>query len=491
MRHADAVTDPENPVAASARAFLAEAWSKLRQLGVVPPSPSRRHLRVGRDYFGGDLMPLPAYTALEQAIEATYPHFSKQTAPHDRAFASTYIFPFLETFIARLAKARQDFSADSPVATEAIRDLEAGLAAEDYEVVCCRTVSHMTTSNGQPIEFTNAHVVPVDAPAHNHTRQLLEIIEEALPGGAHTYIDADLHLYAPPEAVVIARGSQPALENLNNAVSQRIDRFLLLVRLLKPGTSESMYEVQGSAYPMRPPQPRLVQFRGAGPVYFSFTPLAARDIVLSVDDIDRVDGLDTLLAAVGGDKPGMIFTSFAMALNKFVLSYHSYAWFEQIVDLATAFEAAMSGLSTTDVTLRLRTRAASLLATTSDPAAAIFNDIKVLYGLRSKLVHGGSMPLKSLLREIGKLSTLPTGVAHGEMPTHAVERLRDLVRRAILARTCLASGAAPLWPLNLEADDQVDAALADDASRAKWRDAWHQTLASLDALGSVERPVAA
>lgn len=491
MGHANAVTDPESPVAASARAFLAEAWPKLHQLGVVPPSPYRRHLRVGRDYFGGDVMPLPAYTALEKAIEAAYPRFSEQTALPDRDFAGTYIFPFLETFIARLAKTRQEFAADSPVVTEVIRDLEAGLAADDYEVVCCRAVSHMTTSSGQPVEFTNVRVEPVDAPAHGHTRRLLEIVEGALPGGAHTYIDTDLHMYAPPEVVVIARGSQPTLENLNNMVSQRIERFLLLVRLLKQGASESMFEVQGSGNPVRPPQPRLVQFRGAGPVYFTFTPLAARDIVLSVDDVHRVDGLDTLLAGVGGNQPGMIFTSLGMALNKFLLSYHSFAWFEQVVDLATAFEAAMSGLSTTDVTLRLRTRASSLLATASDPAAAIFNDIKVLYGLRSKLVHGGSMPLKSLLREIGKLSTLPTGVTHGEMPAHAVERLRDLVRRAILARTCLASGAAPLWPINLESDDQVDAALADDAGRAKWRDAWHQTLASIDVLGSVERPEAA
>lgn len=488
MRHANAVTDPDSPVATSARAFLTEAWSKMHELGVVPPSPYRPHLRVGRDYFGDTLMTLPTYKALEKAIEAAHLRFSEQTALGDRDFAATYIFPFLESFIARSAKERQDFAVDSPVATDVIRDLQASLAADDYEVVCCRAVSHMTTSNGQPVEFTNVRVEPVDAPAHDHTRTLLEIVEAALPGGAHTYIDADLHTYAPPEAVVIARGSQPTLENLNNVVSQRIERFLLLVRLLKPGTSESVFEVQGSGYPVRSPRPRLVQFRGAGPAYFSFTPLAARDIVLSVDDVPRVDGLDRLLAGVEGNQPGMVFTSFGTALNKFVLSYHSFAWYEQIVDLATAFEAAMSGLSTTDVTLRLRTRAASLLATTADPAAAIFNDIKLLYGLRSKLVHGGSMPLKSLLRDIGKLSTAPADVPQGEMPTHAVERLRDLVRRAILARTCLASGDMPLWPISLASDDYVDAALADDASRTKWRDAWHQTLASVDALGSVERP---
>jgi len=486
-----AVTYPQGPVAASARAFLAEAWATLHQRGVVPPSPYRRHLRVGRDYFGDDVRPLPTYTALEQAIGSAHPRFSEQTTLRDRSFAGTYIFPFLETFIARLAAARQDFAADGSTATEVIRELEAALAADDYEVVCCRAVSHMTTSTEQPVDFTQVRVVPVDAPAHDHTRRLLEIVEGELPGGAHTYLDAEPHMYAPPESVVIARGRQPTLENLNDAVSRRIDRFLLLVRLLKPGVSESMFEVQGASCPVHPPQPRLVQFRGAGPVSFSVAPPMARNIVLSAADVPRMDGLDALLAEIEGrSQPGMVFTSFGMALNKFVLSYHSFGWFEQIVDLATAFEAAISGSSTSDVTLRLRTRAANLLATTSDPAAEIFNDIKVLYDLRSTLVHGGSLPLKSLLRKIGKLSRLPAGVPNGELPSHAVERLRDLVRRAILARICLGAGATPLWPINGESDDQVDAALVDDAGRAAWQSAWHQTLASIDALGSVERPVA-
>jgi hypothetical protein len=114
----------------------------------------------------------------------------------------------------------------------------------------------------------------------------------------------------------------------------------------------------------------------------------------------------------------------------------------------------------------------------------------VLYDLRSTLVHGGPLSLKSLLRKISKLSRLPAGVPNGELPSHAVERLRDLVRRAILARICLAAGAPPLWPIDGESDDQVDAALVDDAGRALWCDAWHQTLASVDAPGSVERPLA-
>lgn len=79
---------------------------------------------------------------------------------------------------------------------------------------------------------------------------------------------------------------------------------------------------------------------------------------------------------------------------------------------------------------------------------------KVLCRLRSKLVHGGSMTLKSPAQG----DPLAVHLAcrrrrNGEMPAYVAERLRDPVRRAILARTCLASGDTPLWPLNLDSAD--------------------------------------
>ena len=55
--------------------------------------------------------------------------------------------------------------------------------------------------------------------------------------------------------------------------------------------------------------------------------------------------------------------------------------------------------------------------------------------------------------------------------------MRDLVRRAILARLCLAAKPDPLWPFAVNAT--VDAILADDAQRAAWRASWHERLAEL------------
>ncbi|SCL40012.1 hypothetical protein GA0070624_6768 [Micromonospora rhizosphaerae] len=65
--------------------------------------------------------------------------------------------------------------------------------------------------------------------------------------------------------MVIARDRGPKPFELGELLSGRIERFLLLVRLLKPGTSESMFEVVGETRPVRQFRPTLGRFRGAGP----------------------------------------------------------------------------------------------------------------------------------------------------------------------------------------------------------------------------------
>ena len=51
------------------------------------------------------------------------------------------------------------------------------------------------------------------------------------------------------------------------------------------------------------------------------------------------------------------------------------------------------------------------------------------------------------------------------------------MRRSFLARLCLASGDDPLW--KFETSAPVDAALADETDRARWRQSWRDMLASL------------
>src|SRR5262249_39061267 len=158
---------------------------------------------------------------------------------------------------------------------------------------------------------------------------------------------------------------------------------------------------------------------------------------------ERIEGLDALLRSVEGNPSEMVFTSLTTAIGRFQLSYHAHTWWEQILDLMTAMEAILSGRSTSDVTLRLKTRAAALLATSRDPAQAIFNDVDQLYQLRSKLVHGGEFKLRELERNMQRISTVPDGAGTPVALNFAVDRLRDIVRRALLARMALASPPEP------------------------------------------------
>jgi hypothetical protein len=112
--------------------------------------------------------------------------------------------------------------------------------------------------------------------------------------------------------------------------------------------------------------------------------------------------------------------------------------------------------------------------------------------LRSKLVHGGQIKQKDLRTELRKLSTMPQGATDGGFGVaigYAVDRMRDLVRRAILARLCLAAGPDPLWPF--DGSTGVDSLLSDDGIRPHWRERWHQKLAALGIEDAANPPPAA
>jgi len=201
-----------------------------------------------------------------------------------------------------------------------------------------------------------------------------------------------------------------------------------------------------------------------------------------------------MVDAGGTRGQGVWTTSFYVALANFDASHEATrAAFVRLVGLSTALEAALVG-STKDtdaLTLRLRSRAAALLGTEEDPSSAVFADVGLLYGLRSKIVHGGQVRDVDLRKVLGRVSTMPAGVdaANNIGLEYAVDRLRDLVRRAILARLLLAQEPDPVWPLT--GDPGVDGLLSDDATKVRWRSLWQDRLAVLGMPDAGQRPRAA
>ncbi|WP_406054788.1 hypothetical protein OG462_04880 [Streptomyces sp. NBC_01077] len=108
------MNDIEGRLQAAGRAFLAAAWLRLRQERVVPPPAFHPYMEVGRDYFGDSVMVLAEYQALEDAIAAAHPRFGADLPLGERESPSGLIFSFLETFIARLTSAHEEFSPDGP-----------------------------------------------------------------------------------------------------------------------------------------------------------------------------------------------------------------------------------------------------------------------------------------------------------------------------------------------------------------------------------------
>ena len=136
-----------------------------------------------------------------------------------------------------------------------------------------------------------------------------------------------------------------------------------------------------------------------------------------------------------------------------------------VVDLSIGLEAALSGTDTSDVSLRLHLRAADLLATADDPGNIIYEDVKQLYGLRSAIIHGKVLKPGVLTKSIGRVSSAERSSYTGEQIALALDRWRDLLRRAILARAALSTETS-LWPLKESID--VDRVLRTESERAAW-----------------------
>jgi hypothetical protein len=477
----------ENDFRHAAETFLQAAWAILEDQHVVPTPWFHPYIQVGRDYAGPNIMALPEYTQLEELISASAPRFGDDIPLGERDFPGGYVFSFLEAFVAQSAGEANPLRGAHKATEDLISQLRNTVVATSWEVGCCRVVSHLTTVEAQTLEIGGVTVTPIGGGGHAMRGDVGKVIASVIGGAGTAFGRDEPFVYAPPESVLTVRAVDPKPFDMGGILSGRIERFLLAVRLLWAGTSESVFEIQGETGLVRRFTPQLVRFRGSGPSLLSPTTRVRRTVRLGADDAPRIDGLFRAMEAAERPREGMAMTSFAVAVQKLQLSYHAHTWYEQVVDLTTALEAALSGKDTTDVILRLRTRAAALLATDDDPAAAIFDDVGTLYSIRSSLVHGGELSETRLKNLITKVTTVPISAPLGTATGYLVDRLRDLVRRSLLARICLAAeGDDAVWPLN--ADPSVDAVLADDEERTRWRQLWREKLASFDALFASNRP---
>jgi len=459
----------------ASRAFIAAAFDVLTEEHVIPTPIFHPYVAVGRDYFGDSIRALAEYRALEVQLNETYPERFAEPLQRRRAeFAQTYMFSFLEACVVHCARARS-FDADSHAVDESIEELLTVLGTMTYGVACCRHISHLTTESGNEVQIGDVTVVP----ELEQWGGLVQRIQREISGAPRAWNRDQPRPYDPPHSLLIIRETtdDPDPYEVDNRLSGRLERFLLLARLLTAGTVQSAYEVGGTTTLIACMNPQMRIFRKGW-----LDALVRRTVRLTGNEGAAFAALGVLIDAADVKREGMVATSFDVALSKFNRSHSSDSPYEHLVDLATALEAVLIGAEKDNegLTLRLRTRVAALLATDDDTARALFDDVGQLYTLRSKIVHGGQIKLKELRKIVARISTVPPDAAEhrfGVALGYAVDRMRDLVRRAILARLCLAAEPDALWPF--DGETAVDAILADDVRRAAWRQRWHARLAAL------------
>lgn len=466
----------EDEVRRAARELLSTAFTSLAEQDVIPRPRWDAYMRVGRDYWGPDLMFDPAFQEFERVLSTVYPHrFPDHIRPHDeyQEFPNSFAFGLIEATVARITTNGEAFDVTSSIVESCLDELIRSLDEENMEVACLWVVTHLTTTDGSSETLDDITVTPEAA-----RRDVAHRIAEVIPGARALLGNETPFVHDPPMSVVEIRGRNSHPHRELSSLRSRLDTFVLLLRLLYGCTIQPRYEVGGSTGLQRSVGAQSTMFK-------SSESLIRRTHRLAPEHLVVMSKFKSLLDEVSTDQPDMAVTSLGMALRKFASPYLGEPWSEQIVDLCTALEAILSGTDKDDISLRLRIRAAALLAAPNDPARKIFEDVGLLYGMRSTLVHGGSLAIRKVKRDIERLSTVGSETREGVRVAQAVDRLQDLVRRAILARIALASSDAPLWPLTGSVG--VDAALADDAERVRWRSAWRKRMVQIGADTSVDR----
>jgi hypothetical protein len=208
-----------------ARRFIGAAFDALSAEHVLPTPVFHPYLAVGRDYFGDTIRALEEYRILERQLDETYPdRFAEPLKRRHAEFASSYIFSFLEACIARCAH-EGEFSAAAQGVDESIDELLAVLETATNEIVCCRHVSHLTTTTGAEVEIGEVTVVPEP----QAWEQLVSRVQWEVRGAARAWNRDDPRPYDPPHSLLITReiSDDPEPYEVADRLSRRLEQSLV------------------------------------------------------------------------------------------------------------------------------------------------------------------------------------------------------------------------------------------------------------------------
>lgn len=345
-----------------ARSFIGAAFPALEELHVIPTSTYHPFVQVGRDYEGAAVSG-PELEELEAMLQVRYPERFADLLPNEHAeFPHFYTFSLLEGAIRRCAGVGDDrYEPDTPAVEESVDEFIRVLDLPEYTMTCCRAMSHLTTKDAEPVVVGDITIYP-----EGSTRDLLERTRDLIPAGGSAFNRERPFFYDPPHSLIVTSmvTTEPDPFGVAATLAGRIDRFLLIARLLYAGTHESAWQVAGASTLISRLHPLYQTYQHSSMPNL----LMQRVVEFTPDHAPAITALSDFLDAAVVKRDKMVATSFDIALLNYTRSHQQGDCDDRIIDLATALEAILTGSDdeTEGVGLRLRSRAAALLWTDND-----------------------------------------------------------------------------------------------------------------------------
>lgn len=454
--------DHEVTLRTLAKNALRQSFELLARERVIPRSMSRPWIELGRDYFG-DAVELEG--PLSKALEAALPdRFVRQPIDLTMDYPWGYGHALLEAAVAAATFAAEPCSVSSPsvqrVVDEFIDKVQAAPATTllqvvtDIDVETSRDGENKRTSTGETLRVAEVDIIHVGGNAETY-------IEKEIRSGGYEVQRGNVVSWPGTASLLVSRVAEASsFDARARKVRRRLQNVLTALRLATGVSAFPLVTIEGEPGNVRQRHP---QIQAHAPRLMR---LAHRPVTLGAGE---VAGLEALCGRVdewlGGDDLETNPLMLAIGRLNRSMDGPSTTVADIVIDLSVGLEATLSGIDTSDVSLRLRVRAADLLASHDDPGEIIYDDVKRLYELRSAIIHGRILTSSSLRRMIGRVSSVENTSNPGEQFELALDRWRDLLRRAILARAALAAEDL-LWPLAESVD--VDRELRSPSRRDAW-----------------------
>jgi hypothetical protein len=459
-------------VDATARALVTAVVDQLRQherAVRLRPTEWMQLMQSG----GQTVMGLPDYQRLEDGLAQAFPdRFGGPLGSHE--LPSQFIWALVDAAVLRAAS-YYDFELPPAAIDATVAEMFDLIHRDRDRVVAARVISDITVD--KPFYAGRVELRPTGSWGLN---EAYRDIDGIIPG-AGRLLDEVANRTGPSFTYTTLRTDADAA--LGDRIFEgygvarrlalgRLETLTAALRLATASTAQVVVDIDSAPGHARLMKPQVLRHDT------DFMEIAQRIGHVRPEHASALANLGDRLASWGGDDANP--HSLGVALGRFNRSFVTRPWFDTLVDLAVGLEAALlGGADHEEIGLRLRSRAAALLATATDPPLTIYEDVKRLYNLRSMVVHGSSPTTARLEAQAYQISVAARTHRRGEKWALILDRSRDLLRRAILARGFLTD--AGRWPTRGREAERfdVDALLVDSVSRESLRETWRGALAEI------------